>query len=29
VQVDQTDCMLRDDPACVFEIRVSPGILAA
>lgn len=29
VQVDQTDCMLRDDPACVFEIRVSPGMLAA
>jgi hypothetical protein len=29
VQVDQTDCMLRDDPACVFEIRVSPGTLAA
>ena len=29
VEVDQTDCMLRDDPACVFEIRVSPGMLAA
>lgn len=29
VQIDQTDCMLRDDPACVFEIRVSPGKLAA
>jgi heme-NO-binding protein len=29
VQIDQADCMLRDDPACVFEIRVSPGMLAA
>jgi heme-NO-binding protein len=29
VQIDQTECMLRDDPACVFEIRVSPGKLAA
>jgi hypothetical protein len=29
VQVDQTACMLRGDPACLFEIRVSPGTLAA
>jgi len=29
VEVDQTDCMLRDDPACVFEIRVRPGMLVA
>jgi heme-NO-binding protein len=29
VQVDQTECMLRDDPACVFEIRLTPGKLAA
>jgi heme-NO-binding protein len=29
VQIDQTNCMLRDDPACVFEIRVSSGTLAA
>jgi heme-NO-binding protein len=29
VQIDQTECMLRDDPECVFEIRVSPGTLAA
>ena len=29
VQIEQTACMLRDDPACTFEIRVSPGSLAA
>jgi len=29
VKIDQLECMLHDDPACVFEIRVSSGMLAA
>jgi hypothetical protein len=29
VRIDQTHCMLRDDPACVFEIQVSLGPPAA
>jgi len=29
VQIEQTGCMLRDNPACVFQVRVSSGTRAA